>query len=158
MGGRLILPSSAVGDNPARIAIGHAVPEVPVDICCEVTFDTALRIRQSNIPTGRYYTWKLSPGTGALTLYEWEGAETPGITLTMDCKVGIGDVAPGEKLDVAGNANVTGVYKIDDVQVVSNRVIDARIADAINSGDATTDGVIDALRDAMITHGLIAAA
>jgi len=30
--------------------------------------------------------------------------------------------------------------------------------DAINSGDATTDGVIDALRDAMIAHGLIASA
>lgn len=73
-------------------------------------------------------------------------------------KVGIGDSAPGEKLDVAGNANVTGVYKVNDVQVVSNRVIDARCDDAIDSGDATTDGVIDALRDAMITHGLIAAA
>ena len=36
------------------------------------------------------------------------------------------------------------------------RVIDARCDDAINSGDATTDGVIDALRDAMIAHGLIA--
>jgi len=72
--------------------------------------------------------------------------------------VGIGDSSPGELLDVAGNINATGVLKIDDVQVVSNRVIDARCDDAINSGDATTDGVIDALRDAMITHGLIAAA
>lgn len=41
-------------------------------------------------------------------------------------------------------------------QVVGARVTDARADDAINSGDATTDGVIDALRDAMITHGLIA--
>ena len=73
-------------------------------------------------------------------------------------KVGIGDAAPGEVLDVAGNINATGVVKIDDVQVVSNRVVDARCDDAVNSGDATTDGVIDALRDAMITHGLIAAA
>jgi hypothetical protein len=72
--------------------------------------------------------------------------------------VGINDPAPAEQLDVTGNANVTGVYKVDDVQVVSNRVIDARCDDAINSGDATTDGVIDALRDAMIAHGLIAAA
>jgi len=72
--------------------------------------------------------------------------------------VGIGDVAPGEKLDVTGNTNVTGVYKVDDIQVVSNRVIDSRCDDTINSGDATTDGVIDALRDAMITHGLIAPA
>lgn len=54
--------------------------------------------------------------------------------------------------------DVTGVYKVDNTQVVGNRVIDARCDDAVNSGDATTDGVIDALRDAMITHGLIAAA
>lgn len=50
------------------------------------------------------------------------------------------------------------VYKLDGTQVVGTRVIDARCDDALNSGDATTDGVIDALRDAMITHGLIAAA
>jgi len=60
--------------------------------------------------------------------------------------------------DISGNINATGVYKVDDVQVVGNRVVDARCDDAVNSGDATTDGVIDALRDAMITHGLIAAA
>ncbi len=48
--------------------------------------------------------------------------------------------------------------KISQTQVVGARVIDARADDALNSGDATTDGVIDALRDAMITHGLIAAA
>jgi hypothetical protein len=71
--------------------------------------------------------------------------------------VGIGDTAPGEKLDVNGNINATGVIKIDDTQVVGNRVVDARCDDTVNSGDATTDGVIDALRDAMITHGLIAA-
>ena len=67
-------------------------------------------------------------------------------------------VAPEITIDVMGDINVTGVYKVDGVQVVSNRVIDARCDDAINSGDATTDGVIDALRDAMIAHGLIAAA
>ena len=51
-----------------------------------------------------------------------------------------------------------GILKIGTSQVVGNRVVDARCDDAINSGDATTDGVIDALRDAMIAHGLIAAA
>jgi len=54
--------------------------------------------------------------------------------------------------------NTTASYQVDGAQVVTNRVIDARIDDAINSGDATTDGVIDAIRDALISHGLIAAA
>lgn len=57
-----------------------------------------------------------------------------------------------------GNVNTADVYSVDGTRVVSNRVVDARCDDAINSGDATTDGVIDSLRDAMIAHGLIAAA
>jgi hypothetical protein len=58
-----------------------------------------------------------------------------------------------------GDINTGGVLKIDDVQVVSNRVIDAKADDTINTvvWDATTAGVLTALRDAMITHGLIAA-
>jgi phage baseplate assembly protein gpV len=61
-------------------------------------------------------------------------------------------------LDRAGTIDITGNLEIDGTKVVSNRVVDARCDDSINSGDATTDGVIDALRDAMIAHGLIAAA
>ena len=57
----------------------------------------------------------------------------------------------------AGVVDTVGSYQVDSVQVVGNRVVDARCDDAINTGDATSDGVIDALRDAMITHGLIAA-
>lgn len=57
-----------------------------------------------------------------------------------------------------GVVNATGEYQVDGTKVVGNRVVDARCDDTINSGDATTDGVIDALRDAMIAHGLIAAA
>lgn len=58
------------------------------------------------------------------------------------------------------NINATGVYKVDGIQVVTNRVVDARCDDTINTSawDSTTAGVLDALRDAMITHGLIAAA
>jgi hypothetical protein len=51
-----------------------------------------------------------------------------------------------------------GIITIAGTQVVGARVVDARIDDAISSGDATTDGVIDAIRDAMIAHGLMAAA
>ena len=52
----------------------------------------------------------------------------------------------------------TLTYKVSGTQVVGARVVDARCDDAINTGDATSDGVIDSLRDAMIAHGLIAAA
>jgi len=73
--------------------------------------------------------------------------------------VGILDIAPGEVLDVNGNIDCTGVIKVDDVQVVSNRVVDARCDDTINTStwDSTTAGVLDSLRDAMITHGLLSA-
>lgn len=84
-------------------------------------------------------------------------ANTQWLSLTHDqtdavIATGTGDI----KLD--GTVNITGNLEIDGVQVLTNRVIDARADDVANSGDATTDGVIDALRDAMITHGLIAAA
>lgn len=49
------------------------------------------------------------------------------------------------------------VLKVNNTQVVGARVVDARCADVANSGDATTDGLIDSLRDAMIAHGLISA-
>lgn len=54
--------------------------------------------------------------------------------------------------------DVNGAYFVGANQVVGARVVDARIDDAINSGDATTDGVIDACRDALIAHGLCTAA
>lgn len=56
-----------------------------------------------------------------------------------------------------GEVDAQTKFKVAGTQVVGARVIDGRCDDAINSGDGTTDGVIDALRDAMITHGLIAA-
>ena len=40
----------------------------------------------------------------------------------------------------------------------SGKIVDARIDDACNSGDATTDGVIDAIRHAIVAYGLVAAA
>jgi len=72
---------------------------------------------------------------------------------------GIMAAAPADQtLRINAVCNVTENIQIDGTQVIGNRVIDARCDDAVNSGDATTDGVIDALRDAMIAHGLVAAA
>jgi osmotically-inducible protein OsmY len=88
------------------------------------------------------------------------GAASEKMRLTADGKLGIADTAPAEMLDVTGNANVTGVYKVDDVQVVGNRVIDARIDDEVQSASwgSSEAGVLDAIRDAVIAHGLIVAA
>ena len=89
------------------------------------------------------------------------GIATPFFMKRSNGYVRMGGVtAPTQQLSVTGNADVSGVYKVDNVQVVSNRVVDARCNDTINTAawDATTAGVLDSLRDAMITHGLIAAA
>ena len=63
-------------------------------------------------------------------------------------------------LDCSTHINVASgkVYKVNNVQVVGARVVDARISNTPNSGDATTDDLIDAMRDAMLAHGLMAAA
>jgi hypothetical protein len=62
-----------------------------------------------------------------------------------------------------GDLNLTvpvggGIY-MEATKVLGKRVVDARIDDTINtsSWDSTTAGVLDAIRDALITHGLIAA-
>jgi len=53
----------------------------------------------------------------------------------------------------------TLTYKVSGTQVVGARVVDARCDDVVDSTyGAEEAGVLDALRDAMITHGLIAAA
>lgn len=66
-----------------------------------------------------------------------------------------------EKFSVDGDGNVNipsgQFYRVANTNVVGNRIIDSRISGTINSGDSTTDGVIDAIRDALIAHGLIAA-
>jgi len=50
------------------------------------------------------------------------------------------------------------VLKVAGTQVVGARVVDARIDDTPNSGDATTDGIIAAIQSVLQTHGLAAAA
>lgn len=60
-------------------------------------------------------------------------------------------------VDEGGNLDSDGVYKVDGTQVVGPRVIDARASNTPNSGDADTDALIDAMRDALLQHGLLAA-
>jgi len=148
-----------------NVGIGTTTPSRKLEVVSTTdTFITSTN--DGTINVGEYLGTPI--GGGGLGVYYgtisnhklFLGVNSATYFMCMDLagNVGINDHTPAEKLDVDGNINVTGVYKVDDVQVVSNRVIDARCDDAINSGDATTDGVIDALRDAMIAHGLIAAA
>ena len=62
--------------------------------------------------------------------------------------------ANNPKLELCKGGGYLGFYNATPIA----KVVDARIDDVINSGDATTDGVIDAIRDALISYGLIAAA
>jgi hypothetical protein len=94
-------------------------------------------------------------------IHFFTGDTTPVSRMVINRSGNVGIMkSPGYPLDIDGDLNLdTGhVFRINAVQVVGARVIDARIDDAINSGDATTDGVIDAMRDAMIAHGLMAPA
>jgi len=88
---------------------------------------------------------------GGSIIFQTSPAAAAGVTGTLTTRLTI---------DSTGILNIAsgGTLQVGGTQVVGARVVDARCDDAINSGDATTDGVIDALRDAMITHGLIAAA
>lgn len=103
-------------------------------------------------------TYNQASGTAAntdLLINRTQTAVGSGLQYLIDAQV---STASKFSVDNAGNVNLVGVLSIDGTQVLSNRVIDARIDDTINSGDATTDGVIDAIRDALIAHGIIAAA
>lgn len=75
--------------------------------------------------------------------------------ITQAGNVGINDVAPAEKLDVNGNINVTGVYKIDDVQVLGSQ--GAHIINADGSlADITTK--FNTLLSTLETIGILASA
>lgn len=71
-------------------------------------------------------------------------------------RVGVNNASPAYALDVTGDANVTGVYRVDGTQVVSNQ--GAAVADA--TGGATVDtearSAINALLARLRVHGLIA--
>jgi len=84
-------------------------------------------------------------------------SETANIRIRL---ISAGSLLTPLTLTGAGVLNALASYQVNGTQVVGARVVDARADDAVSLGayDATTGGVIDALRDAMITHGLIAAA
>jgi hypothetical protein len=103
-----------------------------------------------------YYTITNPAGDVSVKLAQSTGLQFGDGTNPMDTNL---YRSAANQLKTDDSFDVVGVYKVDGTQVVSNRVVDARIDDAINDStwDSTTAGVLDAIRDAMITHGLIAA-
>jgi hypothetical protein len=103
-------------------------------------------------------------GNSTITAYIIKNSTTAGtmlfdtVGITMDSPVVPADGSVLYTDDItAGNAAPHFRTEAGDI-VKLYKVVDERADDVANSGDATTDGLIDALRDAMIQHGLIAAA
>ncbi len=129
---------------------------------------------QNNVAMGAYAGYSITSGNLGLFLgYKAGYYETATDKLYLDNRqraseadgrakaliYGIfNDATASQYLNVNGHLNALEDISVAGTKVLGARVVDARCDDAINSGDATTDGVIDALRDAMIAHGLIASA
>jgi hypothetical protein len=100
-----------------------------------------------------YFTSHASYTAYRITLQNQAGASSS--MYFDDVSVALAGVLADSPLSTDGtDVDNSGVYKVDAVQVVGNRVVDARLADTPNSGNATTDGLIDALRDLILSHGL----
>jgi hypothetical protein len=119
------------------LTLTHLVPSSPTYIKAYIYIDTGTRI--------------------SIYLDGAMAVEGDSIFSFSDKPLIIGNNLSTIPVTFGGNVSTSGIYKVDDVQVVSNRVIDSRISNTPNSGDATTDDLIDAMRDALLTHGLMAA-
>jgi hypothetical protein len=96
--------------NTGNVGIGTTVPEVKADIVAS-SDTTALRLRQSNVPTTSYFTWKVDNAVnGALSLYGYvSGVESLGLTQMRDGTVGIGTTSPQSRLQVVDAIKVSDV-------------------------------------------------
>ncbi len=78
-------------------------------------------------------------------------------------RLGIAKI-PAYTLDVGGDLNIDAgkVFRVNTVQVIGARVIDARVGDVIEAAFTGlypfASGILDACRDAIVSHGLVAAA
>lgn len=120
-----------------------------------LTFNPTGSLGSSN----KQWFFRLWPNTSNIHMCTYDGT-TIGYVLSLmaDGKVGICDTSPAEVLDVNGNINTTGVIKVDDVQVVSNRYIDSKINN--NPGDTydnPTKNLISCMKATLLAHGLVAA-
>jgi len=102
--------------------------------------------------------WTATVQSARLEFYATPGSSaTPQVECYMQNGVIFG--VPTGTFKGLGTLNVAGAYYVNGSQVVGARVVDARADDVVDTTyGAEEAGVLDALRDAMITHGLIAAA
>jgi len=157
-GARIILNAAGSGNLYVYDSSNHLV--INLDDTnggmVRVGYITGLKYTNNYGGVSEYFSSTL--GNTPIYVSYWTGSAWDSGRIVMDYD---GNIA-------LGGATGTGRLTAKDVksikfsdafanQVVGSRVVDARCDDAIDSGDATTDGVIDSLRDAMIAHGLIAA-
>lgn len=150
--------SSAVSGLEIYAGDGDGTDDVTVQ-CWGVGTPAAITNRERlwigwDASESEYAIWTEANGTGTLRSLDiyTEGNQYQ-MVLATSGNVGINDSAPAEKLDVDGNTNVTGVYKVADTQVVGAQ--QAHIADA---GVGTEIATINAILAALETHGLLASA
>jgi hypothetical protein len=161
-------------DASGNVGIGTSSPTQKLDVRTSGTNDIALfatsqglggliRFSDGNTTVNP----RLGANTNSLVFHtNASGTAAERMRIDPSGNVGINDTAPAYHLDVNGDANVTGVWRVDDTQVVTNR----RTGWAAPTGTATRTAFatstvttaqlaerVKALIDDLTTHGLIGA-
>jgi hypothetical protein len=167
-------------DNAGNVGIGTTSPSSKLDVRGNIyakeraNYGSVRVLGKADYSVKGSLEYASSFGT-FLSLDKEDGTETVRIRSYGDSylnggNVGINDLAPAEKLDVTGNINLTGVLKVDDVQVLKEQ--QAHIADAktnYTAGDLdseaeiitamnATNAKINAILAMLEAHGLVATA
>ena len=113
-------------DSSGRVGIGTTSPTYFLDIQ-DTTVDLRLRSTGNNdarilLGTNDDEDWHIisdASESGKLRFINQDGASLPVLTLQQDGNVGIGTATPQNKLNVAGDANVTGTMYIGDTSITT---------------------------------------
>jgi len=118
------------------------------------------------IKVGKGSTWTINSATNVYGMYldtfnggtnNWSLYSASAEDSYFAGKVGINIENPTEILDVGGNVNVTGVYKVDDTQVIKEQ--QSAIADIADTTGTDSDGTarlkVNDILAMLRTHGLI---